>query len=243
MPRHSRYAASSVNSTPASKTLLPVSAFASPSCSHSSFRTHTAFTDSPERTPAHAQPQQQQGEQRASYKWHWLALLAVGILVALSLPLQIREQAMSMLPRPNLQFMGVTDGTALSLSVPPPSQSTASSPAKPQAKPATGEPNGSDATKAQAKQSAAKSKGSAKPVQAPAKPTNQTQKKWVLNRRPYVTDPDSPEWPNTLALCTMMRNEHPDDVMEWIMYHKCASIVLQPSLHAQTLSGALHTMI
>jgi hypothetical protein len=32
--------------------------------------------------------------------------------------------------------------------------------------------------------------------------------------------PDSPEWPNTLAICTLMRNERPEDIVEWLTYHR-----------------------
>ena len=35
--------------------------------------------------------------------------------------------------------------------------------------------------------------------------------------------PDSAAWPNTMAICAMMKNEHPDDVVQWLRYHKCAT--------------------
>jgi hypothetical protein len=44
----------------------------------------------------------------------------------------------------------------------------------------------------------------------------------AIVRRPHTVYPESTEWPNTVALCTMMKNEHPDDVIEWLQYHQCA---------------------
>lgn len=32
-------------------------------------------------------------------------------------------------------------------------------------------------------------------------------------------DPASDEWPNTLAICAIMKGEHPDDVVQWLKYH------------------------
>lgn len=37
--------------------------------------------------------------------------------------------------------------------------------------------------------------------------------------------PDSSEWPNTVALCAMMKTEHSEDVLEWLDYHRCAHVV------------------
>ena len=35
--------------------------------------------------------------------------------------------------------------------------------------------------------------------------------------------PENAAWPNTLAVCAMMKSEHPDDVVQWLRYHKCAA--------------------
>lgn len=34
--------------------------------------------------------------------------------------------------------------------------------------------------------------------------------------------PDGPAWSNSLALCTMIKWERPEDVLEWVQYYKCA---------------------
>lgn len=39
-------------------------------------------------------------------------------------------------------------------------------------------------------------------------------------RGPARTPPDDPDWPNTLALCAIMKSEHPDDVVQWVKYHR-----------------------
>jgi hypothetical protein len=44
-------------------------------------------------------------------------------------------------------------------------------------------------------------------------------KKWNFTAK---IDPDSEEWPNTVAICAMMKTEHPDDVVQWLKYHACA---------------------
>ena len=47
-----------------------------------------------------------------------------------------------------------------------------------------------------------------------------------------VTDRDAPwaeAWANSLAICATMRNENVTDVVEWLQYHKCASIGLETS--------------
>ena len=36
--------------------------------------------------------------------------------------------------------------------------------------------------------------------------------------------PKDPKWPNSVAICAMMKSEHPDDVVQWIRYHKCAPV-------------------
>jgi cytochrome oxidase Cu insertion factor (SCO1/SenC/PrrC family) len=33
-------------------------------------------------------------------------------------------------------------------------------------------------------------------------------------------DPESADWPNTVALCAMMKTEHAEDVVEWLDYHR-----------------------
>ena len=46
--------------------------------------------------------------------------------------------------------------------------------------------------------------------------------KWAAaHPGPWRKPPDDPAWPNTLAICAIMKNEHPDDVMQWIKYHRC----------------------
>lgn len=35
--------------------------------------------------------------------------------------------------------------------------------------------------------------------------------------------PESEEWSNSFAVCSIMRNENLSDVMEWLRYYKCAS--------------------
>jgi hypothetical protein len=40
-----------------------------------------------------------------------------------------------------------------------------------------------------------------------------------LNAGPIPIDPYSSDWPNSLAMCTMIRNEAPADVLEWVRYH------------------------
>jgi hypothetical protein len=35
--------------------------------------------------------------------------------------------------------------------------------------------------------------------------------------------PDNAAWPNTLAICAIMKSEQPADVLEWLRYHRCAT--------------------
>ena len=35
------------------------------------------------------------------------------------------------------------------------------------------------------------------------------------------TDPYTRRWPNTIAICSIMKDEHIDDVKEFIAYHRC----------------------
>ena len=39
---------------------------------------------------------------------------------------------------------------------------------------------------------------------------------------PKPVDPASAEWNGTVAICAMMKKENQDDVVEWLLYHKCA---------------------
>lgn len=32
-------------------------------------------------------------------------------------------------------------------------------------------------------------------------------------------------WPNTIAICAIMRDENPEDIRQWLRYHKCVRIV------------------
>jgi hypothetical protein len=48
--------------------------------------------------------------------------------------------------------------------------------------------------------------------------------------------PDDPAWPNTIAICAMMKDEHPDDVAQWLKYHRCATTGSVPSI----VHAALH---
>jgi hypothetical protein len=50
--------------------------------------------------------------------------------------------------------------------------------------------------------------------------------------------PNDPAWPNTLAICAIMKSEHPEDVVEWVNYHKCAlahALLYSCSLHGQAV--------
>lgn len=42
----------------------------------------------------------------------------------------------------------------------------------------------------------------------------------------HLTDPGSVEWPNTVALCAMMKTEHTEDVVEWLDYHRSVFFTL-----------------
>ena len=33
--------------------------------------------------------------------------------------------------------------------------------------------------------------------------------------------PFTTAWDNSIAICAIMRNEHTDDVREWLQYHRC----------------------
>lgn len=48
---------------------------------------------------------------------------------------------------------------------------------------------------------------------------------WDASKWNYTAkiDPESDEWPNTLAICAIMKGEHPDDVIQWLKYHMCAT--------------------
>lgn len=37
--------------------------------------------------------------------------------------------------------------------------------------------------------------------------------------------PETDEWPNTVALCALMKTENAEDVVEWLDYHRCALIL------------------
>lgn len=39
---------------------------------------------------------------------------------------------------------------------------------------------------------------------------------------PAQSDPFTRKWQNTIAICSLMKDEHIDDVKEWISYHRCA---------------------
>jgi hypothetical protein len=38
---------------------------------------------------------------------------------------------------------------------------------------------------------------------------------------PLASDPMSPAWQPTIAICAIMKDEHPQDLKEWIRYHRC----------------------
>lgn len=44
--------------------------------------------------------------------------------------------------------------------------------------------------------------------------------KWNYTPR---ADPATEQWPNTVAICSIMKSEHPDDVVQWLKYHAYAS--------------------
>lgn len=58
--------------------------------------------------------------------------------------------------------------------------------------------------------------------------------------------PKDPKWPNSVAICAMMKNEHPDDVVQWIRYHKCAPVssmlMLTCTCCLWTAHAAIHNM-
>lgn len=41
--------------------------------------------------------------------------------------------------------------------------------------------------------------------------------------------PTSPAWTNSVAICASMKDEHLEDVVEWLEYHRCAVPPLQSS--------------
>jgi hypothetical protein len=45
--------------------------------------------------------------------------------------------------------------------------------------------------------------------------------KWNFTAR---IDPASEQWPNTVAICSIMKSEHPDDVVQWLRYHAYGSL-------------------
>lgn len=40
----------------------------------------------------------------------------------------------------------------------------------------------------------------------------------------WLPDPYTLAWPNTVAVCAMMKDEHPQDVQEFLEYHRRALI-------------------
>ena len=44
--------------------------------------------------------------------------------------------------------------------------------------------------------------------------------------------PDSPEWRNSVALCTVMYNENVTDVREWLQYYRCAPALVAVEMNA-----------
>lgn len=57
---------------------------------------------------------------------------------------------------------------------------------------------------------------------------------WDASRWNYTEKikPDSDRWPNSIAICAIMKGEHPDDVVQWLKYHMCASTSHASSAHA-----------
>lgn len=51
--------------------------------------------------------------------------------------------------------------------------------------------------------------------------------KWNFTKK---IDPESNDWPNSLAICAIMKGEHPDDVVQWLKYHLCVPCPLYPRL-------------
>lgn len=47
---------------------------------------------------------------------------------------------------------------------------------------------------------------------------------WTFEEK---VDPESNEWPNTLAICAIMKGEHPHDIVEWLKYHQCVLCPVQ----------------
>lgn len=45
---------------------------------------------------------------------------------------------------------------------------------------------------------------------------------------PTERAPNSPMWNNSLALCTSIKWEMPEDILEWVQYYKCAPSTSRP---------------
>jgi hypothetical protein len=43
-----------------------------------------------------------------------------------------------------------------------------------------------------------------------------------------LIDPFTRKWPNTIAICSLMKDEHIDDVKEFISYHRCVFVHSSP---------------
>jgi hypothetical protein len=43
------------------------------------------------------------------------------------------------------------------------------------------------------------------------------------------SDSHSKEWPNTIAICALMKTEHAEDVVEWLDYHRCVCTAILTS--------------
>lgn len=41
-------------------------------------------------------------------------------------------------------------------------------------------------------------------------------------------------WPNTVAICAIMRDENPEDIRQWLRYHKCALLLAANSWESKT---------
>ena len=52
--------------------------------------------------------------------------------------------------------------------------------------------------------------------------------KWNLSnwKGPSHVDPSSRKWRGTIAICSIMKNEHHSDVVEWLLYNKCETWTL-----------------
>ena len=57
----------------------------------------------------------------------------------------------------------------------------------------------------------------------------------ILSDLPTSFGPWNDEWTNSVALCTIMRDENVTDVIEWIQYYRCANLRTSISLRVEVV--------